>query len=96
MATHSSVLPGESHGQRSLVGYSPWGPRELDMTEGLSMQTHNWSLCLLYSEGPALLSWLNSCYNIWERGGLVSYLFSSYVLVFSSLSICFMTHHHPL
>ena len=22
-ATHSSVLPGESHGQRSLVGYSP-------------------------------------------------------------------------
>ena len=22
-ATHSSFLPGESHGQRSLVGYSP-------------------------------------------------------------------------
>ena len=21
-------LPGESHGQRSLVGYSPWGPTE--------------------------------------------------------------------
>ena len=27
------VLPGESHGQRSLVGYSPWGHRESDMTE---------------------------------------------------------------
>ena len=26
-------LPGESHGQRSLVGYSPWDHRELDMTE---------------------------------------------------------------
>ena len=26
-------LPGESHGQRSLVGYSPWGHRELDTTE---------------------------------------------------------------
>ena len=25
-------LPGESHGQRSLVGYSPWGPKESDMT----------------------------------------------------------------
>ena len=24
------LLPGKSHGQRSLVGYSPWGPRELD------------------------------------------------------------------
>ena len=23
-------LPGESHGQRSLVGYSPWGHKELD------------------------------------------------------------------
>ena len=26
-------LPGESHGQRSLVGYSPWGSKESDMTE---------------------------------------------------------------
>ena len=26
-------LPGESHGQRSLAGYSPWGRKELDMTE---------------------------------------------------------------
>ena len=26
-------LPGEFHGQRSLVGYSPWGRKELDMTE---------------------------------------------------------------
>ena len=26
-------LPGESHGQRSLVGYSPWGRQESDMTE---------------------------------------------------------------
>ena len=26
-------LPGESHRQRSLVGYSPWGHEELDTTE---------------------------------------------------------------
>ena len=26
-------LPGESHGQRSLVGYSPWGHKELYTTE---------------------------------------------------------------
>ena len=26
-------LPGESNGQRSLAGYSPWGRKELDMTE---------------------------------------------------------------
>ena len=32
MATHSSILAGQSHGQRSLVDYSPWGHKELDMT----------------------------------------------------------------
>ena len=26
-------LPGKYHGQRSLVGYSPYGHRESDMTE---------------------------------------------------------------
>ena len=25
-------LPGKFHGQRSLAGYSPWGPKELDTT----------------------------------------------------------------
>jgi len=33
------ILPGKFHEQRSLVGYSPWGPKELDMTEGLSTHT---------------------------------------------------------
>ena len=28
-------LPGKSHGWKSLVGYSPWGRKELDMTERL-------------------------------------------------------------
>ena len=32
MATHSSILPGKSHGQGSLVGCSPWGHKELDVT----------------------------------------------------------------
>ena len=30
-------LPGKFHGQKSLEGYSPWGHKELDMTEQLSM-----------------------------------------------------------
>ena len=29
------LLPGKSHGQRTLVGCSPWGREELDMTERL-------------------------------------------------------------
>ena len=35
MATHSSILPEESCGQRSLEGYSPWGHRQSDMTENV-------------------------------------------------------------
>ena len=31
------LLPGEFHGQRSLAGYSPWGRKESDMTERLSL-----------------------------------------------------------
>ena len=29
----STLLPAEFHGQRSLVGYIPWGHKELDTTE---------------------------------------------------------------
>ena len=31
-----AFLPGKSHGQRNLVGYSPWGCKELDPTEQLN------------------------------------------------------------
>ena len=34
---------GEFHGQRSLVGYSPWGGKELNMTEQLT-HTHTHTL----------------------------------------------------
>ena len=32
------LLPGKSHGQRSLVGCSPWGRKESDTTEWLHFQ----------------------------------------------------------
>ena len=37
-------LPGKSHGRRKLVGYSPWGRKESDMTEQLHF---HFSLSLL-------------------------------------------------
>ena len=36
MATHSSILAGEFHGQRSLAGYSAWDHKESDTTEWLT------------------------------------------------------------
>ena len=35
-------LPGESHGQRSLAGYIPWGHKKLDMTEHTHKTSHFW------------------------------------------------------
>ena len=35
----SVFLPGDSHGQKSLMGYSPWGRKELDTAKQLSTLT---------------------------------------------------------
>ena len=43
------LLPGKCHGQRSLVGYSPWGHKESDTTEQLSMLTLSRALSLSLS-----------------------------------------------
>ena len=37
MATHSNILPGEFHGQRSLAGYIPQDKEEPDTLEGLTL-----------------------------------------------------------
>ena len=38
--TTSVFLPGKFHGQRRLVGYSPWGHQAFDMSEQLSTHVH--------------------------------------------------------
>ena len=48
-------LPGEFHGQRSLVGYSPWGCKELDTTERFPpCSLSPWFLLFLFPGGPCL------------------------------------------
>ena len=48
-------MPGEFHGQRSLAGYSPWGCKESDTTEQLTLslytngKSNRWLLVFLYS-----------------------------------------------
>ena len=36
MATHSGILTKKVHVQRSLRGYSPWGPKQSDTTGRLN------------------------------------------------------------
>ena len=40
-------LPGKSHGQRSLEGYSPWGHKESDTTEHTQNNIFMWGLSYL-------------------------------------------------
>ena len=35
-------LPGEFHGERSLVGYSPWGHKELDTSNTFIVKDSTW------------------------------------------------------
>ena len=44
----SVFLPEESHEQRSLAGYSPWGCEELDMTEA-TQHAHTQSSFIYFS-----------------------------------------------
>ena len=50
------LLPGKSHGRRSLTGYSPWGLKELDTTERL----HFTSLHFMITQGHMITSKVRS------------------------------------
>ena len=53
MATTPVFLAGEFHGQRSLVGYSPWGCKKLDTTEKLThAHTHTDNLRRFFIKEP--------------------------------------------
>ena len=57
-------LPGESHGWRSLVGYSPWGREESDTTEWLHF--HSLLPCVAVGNGDTLQC---SCLENPREGG---------------------------
>ena len=52
----ASFWPGEPHGQRSLVGYSPWGHQDSDTTEA--------------SEHSNRQDWKQTGYTVHEPGGV--------------------------
>ena len=61
-------LPEEFHGQRSLVGDSPWGGKELDMTEWLTLCTvHFHFQCMIQGRGPQnrMDGWMDGWTDRW-------------------------------
>ena len=53
MATHSNILAWKSHGQRSLVGYSPWGHKRVG--HHLATQQQSVFIGLSWHPTPVLL-----------------------------------------
>ena len=72
MATHS--LLGESHGQRSLVGYGPWGCKESDTSEATQQQQQNEGELISDSYGGKYLHFWGNCF-INKTVYLPTYLF---------------------
>ena len=66
MTVYTVLLPGESHGWRSLVGCSPWGREESDMTERL----HFHALEKEMATHSSVLAW--RILGMGEPGGLLS------------------------
>ena len=64
-------LPGKSHGQRSLAGYSPWGYKESDTTERLPHTIRLLSLCYHCTE-TALDKVIQSNGHSWNSPHLAS------------------------
>ena len=51
------LLPGESHGWRSLVGWGPWGREESDTTERLRFHFHFHPLEKEMATPSSVLAW---------------------------------------
>ena len=62
------VLPGEFHRQRSLVGYSPWGHKESDMTKRLTLKVFLTSNALWFWQSQYIYYFnTNILINLWTK-----------------------------
>ena len=77
METHSSILAGKFHGQRSLVGCSPWDHKESDTTEQLSTLLYGHLKLLSVAFFLLNFSWL---YFV--------LLWSNFLVYMSLISVC--------
>ena len=103
------LLPGESHGQTSLAGYSPWGRKESGTTEHAYMDTASiniffFILCIyLFIFGCAESSLLHGLFSCCDEQGLlcscsvrVSPCYgSSYCGAWGSRGLGFSSVHRP-
>ena len=92
------LLPGQSHGRRSLAGYSPWGRKKSDTAEWLHFHFNSWETpkgclsvlcnCFLLSVG-IVTTWV-------EEQNVPQWPVSVFVChQASGLTLCLPEWHHP-
>ena len=85
------LLPGKSHGWRSLVGCSPWGREESDTTERLHF--HFWLSCIGQGNGNPLQcsclenprdggAWWAAIYGVTQSRTRLKWLSSSNIYIY--------------
>ena len=60
-------LPGESLGQRSLMGYNPWGPKESPMTEQLKLSLFTGKQWGKKGHVTSVMTWHMGTYSVCRR-----------------------------
>ena len=83
-------LPGESHGQRSLVGYNPWGHKESHMNEWLTLSLL-WALSTTLLRNRLFQSYVRvehmQCQHLFSWKLTMSYIFDTNIILFLLLRI---------
>ena len=81
------LLPGKSHGWKSLVGCSPWGRKELDMTKWLH-------LTLPYRDSDSDSHEASTPVSVWDSCNILEFLDMTWTLewpgVYYGLFFCFV------
>ena len=86
MATHSSILAWRIPWQRSLMGYSPWGHKESDTTDRLTLSSSQSVFVKSMSEWIKCRQLNLTCFYLWKRVKLL--------LVSQKLQYYYLKHSH--
>ena len=77
-------LPGESHGHRSLAGYSPWGPQRVQHDWVTNIHTGGFSWWSTSPQAPSLMDYISIWHLLSQLWVLVGFINSSHLWAFRS------------
>ena len=89
----SVFLPGKFHGQRTLVGYSPWGHKESDMNERLTFSLSFKILKMQEGIGQFNHHILFTILRIYDTSSVKNAVFQKFLFIYFCLCWVFLMLH---